>query len=129
MNKRKLYSSSDLIIIVILLILAIVIYFAYNLFHNNEGSLIFAEISLYGETVKTLSLDEDLQFSVQEVPAVSFEIYQGMIRFHSADCLDQICVNRGFMSRSGQIAACLPNGLTLRLFSHNTDVDEPDLIV
>ena len=40
---------------------------------------------------------------------------EGHIRFSEADCPDQICVKTGWISRYGQIAACAPGHLILKI--------------
>ena len=61
---------------------------------------------------------------LQEGGVTSFEAngyhYQfsyagGRIRFSKADCPDQICVRTGWISRYGQIAACAPGHLILKI--------------
>ena len=74
--------------------------------------------------------------------AVSFEAngfhYQlafenGRIRFSQADCPDQICVRTGWISRYGQIAACAPGQLILKIEAdpekQPTGTSEVDVIV
>lgn len=43
------------------------------------------------------------------------EWQEGRIRFAEADCPDQICVRTGWISRSGDMAACVPGQLVLRV--------------
>jgi hypothetical protein len=38
----------------------------------------------------------------------------GQIRFLKADCPDQICVHTGWISHTGEIAACVPGHLILK---------------
>ena len=54
----------------------------------------------------------------------------GRIRFSQADCPDQICVKTGWISRYGQISACAPGHLILKIEGNpenqpigTTDVD------
>jgi len=39
----------------------------------------------------------------------------GRIRFSQADCPDRICVQSGWISREGQIVACVPGRLILKI--------------
>lgn len=128
MSERKFFSRSDAIIIICIVVVAGLSFIAHSMLQDNEGD-VFAEISLHGQLMKTVSLDHDSIFSLPESPTVYFEVNQGEIRFKAADCWDQRCVIHGFMHRPGQIYACLPNGLVLRLISNNPDVDLPDIIV
>lgn len=39
----------------------------------------------------------------------------GRIRFAQADCPDQVCVRTGWVERTGQVAACVPGHLILKI--------------
>ena len=130
MEERKFHSRSDLLIIISIVVIAAFSFIAYSFVHNNDADAdIFAEISLNGELIKIVPLNEDMVFSLPQSPAVYFEINQDRIRFKASDCLDQLCVRRGFNSRAGQWYACLPRGVVMRVVSNNTDIDELDMIV
>lgn len=46
---------------------------------------------------------------------------EGQIRFIEADCPDQVCVHTGWLVRPGQVAACVPSGVLIRLEGENRD--------
>jgi hypothetical protein len=50
---------------------------------------------------------------------------KGRICFMEADCPDRVCVNTGWISRPGQVAACLPAGVVIKIIG--TDDDEVDI--
>ena len=52
----------------------------------------------------------------------------GKIRFFESDCPNQVCVNTGFISISGQIAACVPAGVLARVAGMQAE-DDPDIII
>jgi len=93
-----------------------------------EGRLrIYAEITSSSHA-HTVYLDDERTFSVDAVPNVVFEITDdGQIAFKKSDCPDQICVNTGFLNRSGQMAACLPNGVILSIRSFRSGVADEDV--
>ena len=79
---------------------------------DNGHHVVYAEItSEFG--VYTVYLDHEQIFSVTMIPHVVFEVRDGQIAFVKSDCPDQVCVRTGFLSRSGQMAACLPNKMLL----------------
>ncbi|MDD2533091.1 MAG: NusG domain II-containing protein [Eubacteriales bacterium] len=41
------------------------------------------------------------------------EYAQGQVRISHADCPDQVCVQTGWVSRQGEVAACVPGSLIL----------------
>lgn len=53
----------------------------------------------------------------------------GKIRFLTATCLDQICVHTGWISRDGQIAACAPGRLILKVSGAQTSESSVDVII
>ena len=46
---------------------------------------------------------------------VVIEIRDGAARFAEAGCRNRICVLTGWIERTGEIAACVPNGMVLLL--------------
>ena len=42
-------------------------------------------------------------------------IHSGAVRFVHSPCSGKICIHSGWLRRSGEAAACLPNGVSLRL--------------
>ncbi len=56
----------------------------------------------------------------------------GRIRFLTANCPDQVCVQTGWISRDGAIAACVPGHLILKASgngSQTTETSQVDVIV
>jgi len=53
----------------------------------------------------------------------TIEVNNGKIRFLSAECPDQVCVNTGWIDRPGQIAVCLPAGVIIKIEGVQTDLD------
>ena len=46
---------------------------------------------------------------------VQLAVEEGRIRFLSSGCPDKVCVRSGWLSRTGQTAACLPAGVVVRV--------------
>ncbi|MFA6075160.1 MAG: NusG domain II-containing protein [Negativicutes bacterium] len=51
-------------------------------------------------------------------------IINGSVRMQHADCPDQDCVKSGVIDKSGQMIACLPNKLSLRIVAEKADIDD-----
>jgi len=115
----------DFWIIIGLLVISIGIYIWYSAIFQDQNSLIYGEIMVGGEIAKTVELSENRIFSLNELPNVSFKVSDGAIAFIESDCPDQICVNNGFLRRSGQISVCLPNlvSLIIRTTENNGNFD------
>ncbi|MHB1454493.1 MAG: NusG domain II-containing protein [Saccharofermentanales bacterium] len=55
-------------------------------------------------------------------------IQDGKVRFFVSDCPNQVCVNTGFISISGQLSACVPAGVLVRVTGLQSE-DDPDIII
>ncbi len=51
------------------------------------------------------------------------QIADGRVRVEHSDCPDQVCVHSGWLSRSGQAAACVPADVCVRLIGADNTVD------
>lgn len=127
----KFFKKSDIIIIAIILAVAMVSWFAYHLIFSDQSAK--AEIYYYSELIDTIDLDdgEDRVFSIPQDPNVVFHLYEdGQICFEESDCPDKVCVNTGKLNRVGQYAACLPNGIVIKIVPESDRSDgDIDIIV
>ena len=86
-----------------------------------------AEITVDGEVVKTIPADQLAQSGSFELDAHDYhytvEYQAGRIRISHADCPDQVCVQTGWVSRLGQVSACVPGHLILSV-TGSPDVGE-----
>lgn len=136
-KRRKLLTKRDIVLIAVILSIGFFLLgirhwinnpVFYN--HNESGNhIVYAEInSDFG--VYIVYLDDNRTFYVDMLPNVLFEISDGRIAFIKSDCPDQICVRTGFISRTGQMAACLPNGVLVFILSlEDIDIDDLDVFV
>lgn len=120
----------DIIIILIILLISFLSYIIYQ----NQDSVNFpkAEIYHYSELVETVALDQGVNkiFSVKENKNVLFHLFEdGSICFEESDCPDKLCIKTGKISKPGQFAACLPNGLLLKIVSADYNNRDVDIIV
>lgn len=126
----KFFRKTDLLIIAGLLAASLVTYIAYRAF-SDQGPL-KAEIYYYEELISTVDLSrgEEQIFSIPEDPNVVFHLYEdGGICFEESDCPDKVCIHAGILRRAGQFAACLPNGIVLRILSEEENSEDPDIVV
>lgn len=125
------YKKSDVAILLVVIIVAAAAIVAYN--HFAKQLPVKAEIYHNGTLVKTvdLTLGIDEIFSVPEVPQVEFHLHpDGKINFEKSDCPDRICIKSGKLGRAGQSAACLPNGLVLKIVpSGREQKDDVDIVI
>ena len=127
-RERNFYSKLDMIVMGGILVAALLLYGAY-LFINRHSGTATAEIIHDGAVVKTVRLDKEDMFSLQENPNVVFHVKDNAIRFEESDCLDKLCVHTGYVNHGGQLAACLPNKLAIRIIvNSDSSPDTPDII-
>lgn len=96
-----------------------------------------AEITVDGEVVKTIPADQLAQSGSFELDAHGFhytvDYESGRIRISRADCPDQVCVQTGWVSRQGQVSACVPGHLILSINGAQVpgagDTTEPEVDV
>ncbi len=105
--------KKDILIILGILLTAGVIWAVFWLTQRIPANQ--AVIQYDGKTVKTVSLTEDQEFSLKEDPTVHFQVKDGAIAFVDSSCPDKICEHTGFLSKSGQTAACLPKKVLLKV--------------
>lgn len=74
------------------------------------------EISQGRAQLQRHRLDQDAELRIEGRRGVShIRIEQGRARFLQSPCRNQVCVRNGWLQHRGDAAACLPNGISLRL--------------
>jgi hypothetical protein len=127
----KLIKKSDIAVLAVLLVLCAAGFAAYRHFYGGKPA--GAEIYYQSQLVKTvdLTLRQDMRFSIAQKPNVVFHVFKdGSISFEESDCPDRICIRSGRLSMVGQTAACLPNGIILKIVAAGKRASSgPDIIV
>lgn len=80
--------------------------------------------SLQGDLVYPLAQDREILVP-GPLGETLVEIRDGQVRFVSSPCRDKICVYASFLSRRGQWAACLPNGVFVTITGEDATGDGP----
>lgn len=111
----------DALIIAAALLLAAAV-FLLTLPKNSEGRL-FAEITQNGKLLASLPLDTDAEYIVNGDYQNTVTISDGSVFFSTSTCPNEDCVHTGKLTKAGQLAVCLPNGVTVRIVGENADVD------
>lgn len=112
----------DVLVILMVLILAAISFYGMVIRSTPGGEAIVTtpdgtlRWDLSQNMEKTITGNGDIQLTL--------EIAEGRIRFRESQCPDNICVGSGWLSRTGQTAACLPAGISIRISSgENHDFD------
>ena len=115
------FKKRDLIIIAAALLIAAGVFLLF--LPKGDTGRLYAEISRNGEVLATLPLDEDAEYIVNGLYENTVTIEDGSAFFRKSDCPNEDCVHTGKLTKAGQLAVCLPNGVTLRIIGGDGDVD------
>ncbi|MDR0293125.1 MAG: NusG domain II-containing protein [Oscillospiraceae bacterium] len=107
----KWVSKRDLLAMAALLLAALLLLF---LRPAKEDGARF-EVLAGGQVILSGSLKPDREFVLSGYPGVTLSIRDQRIAFTRSDCPDKTCVRTGYISGPGQVSACLPNGLVVRV--------------
>ena len=105
--------------IVVLIAAAVMLYFL----PGKSAPAAYAEIYLDGELCKTVPLDKDTTFLVEDQYSNWITVENGSIAFTDSDCPGQDCVHSGSIHSTGRSLVCLPNRVEIRVVFAEDDVD------
>ena len=127
----KFIKRTDLIVVALAVTACLIAFWVFKT--SSAKGARKAEIYYYGKLAATVDLNEakDRTFCIPQDNDVVFHVYQnGEIEFESSDCPDKICVKTGKLSLVGQSAACLPNGIVLKIVRiDGGNENEPDIVL
>jgi len=129
-SPRKLLSRAEALVIGGVFLAALFVIVLLVRSHPTES--VVCQIFYKNQLAQTVSLDKDQIFHFSQNPAVVFQVKDGAIAFVASDCPDKICVKTGFISHPGQMAACLPNHVVIKIVETGpapTAGGEPDVII
>lgn len=104
--------TGDWLVITIALTLVVILF--QSLWHGEHATKLRIR---QGDTIyATLSLDQEKILDIRGPLGISrIVIHHGQVRFESSPCPNQYCVHQGWLKRTGQVAICLPNQISLEL--------------
>lgn len=84
----------------------------------------FVQLSVPGAPDERLALSVDQVREVRgRIGTSRLELRDGRVRFTDSPCVGRYCVHAGWLSRSGQVAACLPNGVVIEVTGGEREYD------
>jgi hypothetical protein len=108
MQYRKILRKGDFVLLFIFILAAALA--AFLPLTGPASSSQFVRISCRGEDYGIFPLGEDREVDVTSGDHHNLvSIHGGTVHMESADCRNQVCVNTGTISRSGDLIVCLPN--------------------
>lgn len=106
-------------VIVFLLIAAVAVSAAVLLLRGGNAPSPTARITRDGVLLEEIDLDrvdEPWSFTLEDGSGTNtVQVERGRIRISEADCPDQVCVNRGWISDSTVPIICLPHKLMIEI--------------
>jgi hypothetical protein len=109
---------------VVVTLAALLVGASWAAFWGGGGPAEFAAVSAPGQPLQQLPLGTDAVLEVRgRLGASQLEVRDGRARFTDSPCVGRLCVHAGWLSRAGQVAACLPNGVVLEITGGEREFD------
>ncbi|MGD8560482.1 MAG: NusG domain II-containing protein [Gammaproteobacteria bacterium] len=117
---QKLTNGDRLLLLLAALILAALygVYWGQGVYGNQ------AAIAVGGKHWSTIDLYQDQTLEVEGKLGISrLQVEDGNIRFTASPCDTKQCIHQGWIHQSGEIAACVPNGVSVRILGPDPRFD------
>jgi hypothetical protein len=109
---------------IVVALAALLVGAAWATLWGNGGPAEFARITAPGVPDREVELAQDARFEVRgRIGPSRLEIRDRQVRFVDSPCVGRYCVHAGWLSRSGQVAACLPNGIVVEVAGGDREFD------
>lgn len=96
----------------------------YLLFWQPTAPASYARLIDHQHQVTSHSLHRDQKFGVVgKLGTSELQIKDGKIRFLTSPCTTKVCIHSGWLSHSGEVLACLPNGILVELIGADKRFD------
>lgn len=124
---KEMIKPGDIVIVIILLLLSFLpflIFYMNNASNDAENNI--ATISVDGEVIETFTLADDGETEVYEYAdehGHENKIVRtgNEITISYANCVDQLCVRQGSVSKVGETLVCLPHKLIVEVSNDNPE--------
>ncbi|MBP3875062.1 MAG: NusG domain II-containing protein [Lachnospiraceae bacterium] len=123
MHYKKTLRKGDFVLLFIFIMAAALT--AFLPLTGPASSTQFVRITCRGEDYGIFPLEEDREVDVTSGNHHNLvSIQGGTVHMESADCRNQVCVNTGTISRSGDLIVCLPNQVVVEIIGEEENEDE-----
>jgi len=114
--------------ILILLMAAGLVGASFGAFWGPRGEGEMAVVTVDRSAVRELSLDQDGVFEIEgRIGLSTVMVDAGRVRFLDSPCPGRYCVHSGWLKWSGEVAACLPNGIVVEVLGGEREFDAINL--
>jgi hypothetical protein len=97
---------------------------SYAAFWGDRTTGTEAAVFVDKEQVALLELAADGDHAVRgRIGNSILRVEGGRVRFTDSPCPGRICVHSGWLARSGEVAACLPNGVVVEVQGREREYD------
>ena len=98
--------------------------FLYDHFWSREGPAAYLRVQSGNDTATVMPLYPDRRLSLEGPLGTStIELRDGQARFLDSPCTGKVCIHTGWLNTSGQLAACLPNRISIQLLGMHPRFD------
>ncbi|MGI9264583.1 MAG: NusG domain II-containing protein [Gammaproteobacteria bacterium] len=102
--------------VIVLVLASALIGASFATFWSSREAGHTAIISFDEDILIEAPLDTPADYSVSGLKGVSrLRVAKGQIRFIDSPCQGRYCIHTGWLSSTGQVAACLPNGIVVEV--------------
>lgn len=119
-GKKLRFQKADGIVIAGVLLLAVLV---FVLFLPKTTTEAYAEIYQNGTKLRTVSLAQAQEFTVEGAYVNRICIQDGRIAVVESNCPGGDCIHCGWVGSTGRSIVCLPNGVEIRVVSQDSTVD------
>lgn len=123
-------TKGDKLLVVFIVLLSVFSFGYINRFAFSTQEK-YVSVQVSGQEIKKILYDE--QLIGHSIPVDTdyghslLELGDDQVRFLEADCPDQICIQKGYISRIGETIVCLPNRLVIEIKGEQGE-DDIDVI-
>ncbi len=114
-------TAGDNLLLVMALLLVVASYNAFwgSSLYGNQAALFVS-----GKHKASIDLYENRIFKIRgKLGESELQVEDGKIRFLTSPCDGKQCIYQGWISQSGEIAACVPNGISVRILGPDPRFD------
>ncbi|WP_101772689.1 NusG domain II-containing protein [Peptostreptococcus faecalis] len=119
--------KKDIILIVVVISLILVATLVNK--NINAGNAKEVEIYVDNQLYKKYPLDKSEKITIEKDGHVNdIHIHDGGVEIEHANCPDKVCVNTGFINKTGQEIVCLPYKVVVKIVGGYENEKEHDII-
>ena len=116
-----MFKPADYVVLIIALLL---LPYLYITFWGNGSYGEQVTIRIANQPPQHYSLYDNRLITIDGVLGKNLiEIKDGRVRFIEAPCQNKLCIQSGWLRHDGELAACLPNGVSVNVSGRNNRFD------